>query len=273
MDEKDKSPEESKKKFSSTKSPLPTKTFISYIRIATVDQDNGKKLSNYYDSIKEKVSNVVSSEFSEHFESKQKGKIDIPLTEQFEDIGTPSDLKHRPGLQKMLQYVKETKADYVIVPSFSMLSRKIEELIKIVDTIEKSGSVLVSLLGREDRLNMFEMASSLTEEIEKIANGNEFQIEWPSCEICRKEIAPRDGCEIFNVYCNDRSYDRVKAGYEKLYAGSDTTDDVTCPSCNVGMGQYHHWGCNVEECPLCRAPIIDCNCDVYVLMKRDTPEI
>ena len=86
-----------------------------------------------------------------------------------------------------------------------------------------------------------------------------------TCSLCRKEMSENNGCKVTTIIHNDQKYKRIKAGDEFLYLDADTTDDVTCPLCNVGIGQYHHWGCDAEECPVCRNPLSDCGCDVAVM--------
>ena len=33
-----------------------------------------------------------------------------------------------------------------------------------------------------------------------------------------------------------------------------------CGDCGVERGGYHHPGCDVEECPLCRTQLLSCDC-------------
>lgn len=82
------------------------------------------------------------------------------------------------------------------------------------------------------------------------------------CNLCNKEMLENSGCTVSTITFNGKEYKRIKAGDELLYVDADTTDDVTCPLCNVGIGKYHHWGCDVEECPICRNPLHDCDCDI-----------
>ena len=84
---------------------------------------------------------------------------------------------------------------------------------------------------------------------------------YPTCSACRQPEEPLRGCKASHVLIDGVKYQRIKAGDEVLYAGADTSDDVTC-SCNVGMGQYHHWDCDVEECPACHEEIDECGCSV-----------
>lgn len=35
-----------------------------------------------------------------------------------------------------------------------------------------------------------------------------------------------------------------------------------CPDCDVGKGEQHIGGCDVEECPFCHGQIISCDCPI-----------
>jgi len=82
--------------------------------------------------------------------------------------------------------------------------------------------------------------------------------EYPACSACHQQMKPYCGCKISHIVIDGKKYERIKAGDERHAANADTTDDVTCPECNVGMGQYHHWECGVEECPVCHDYIQQC---------------
>ena len=38
------------------------------------------------------------------------------------------------------------------------------------------------------------------------------------------------------------------------------SDDHRCHDCNIGLGGYHHPGCDMEECPKCGGQLISCGC-------------
>jgi hypothetical protein len=33
-----------------------------------------------------------------------------------------------------------------------------------------------------------------------------------------------------------------------------------CHDCSVGRGAFHHFGCDVEECPTCGRQLLGCDC-------------
>lgn len=67
--------------------------------------------------------------------------------------------------------------------------------------------------------------------------------------------------QFSHVMINGKKYERIKAGDETLYGDIDISHGVTCSNCNAGIGQYHHWGCWVEECPVCLDDIKECDCE------------
>lgn len=45
--------------------------------------------------------------------------------------------------------------------------------------------------------------------------------------------------------------------------------EAQCHDCGAGSSNYHHPGCDVEECPKCRGQMIWCNCfeDIEFIAK------
>lgn len=33
-----------------------------------------------------------------------------------------------------------------------------------------------------------------------------------------------------------------------------------CPDCGVAIGGFHHLGCDIQRCPVCRQQLISCEC-------------
>ncbi len=33
-----------------------------------------------------------------------------------------------------------------------------------------------------------------------------------------------------------------------------------CPDCGAGLGQFHHWACDLEQCPACEDQLYSCDC-------------
>lgn len=58
---------------------------------------------------------------------------------------------------------------------------------------------------------------------------------------------------------------RVKYGEEKN--GYDYSPDTNpCHDCAVLKGEYHLFGCEAEECPLCRRQVLSCGCEISIPM-------
>jgi hypothetical protein len=55
------------------------------------------------------------------------------------------------------------------------------------------------------------------------------------------------------------SVPRVKWGDETPDYWPDAGQGV-CGDCHAGAGQYHHLGCDIEQCGRCREQLITCDC-------------
>jgi hypothetical protein len=76
------------------------------------------------------------------------------------------------------------------------------------------------------------------------------------CKYCGREMAGKDGahsCEYNRIKIGGKWYKRLK--YQDLYS-------ERCGDCNVKEGGYHHFGCDLEECPVCRTQLISCDCPI-----------
>jgi hypothetical protein len=222
-----------------------TKTAVSYYRLATAEQ-NGKdaRLARYKKFVQEKA-NALGAE----------------ITAEFEDIGVPYNIDKQLGLQRLIKHLKKTPVDYVIVPNFAMIAKDVPILAEFKDQVEKLGVKLVTPSGEENAILTYLIAHSTAQAL----LNNETSAYYEDCRICHESMEPGQGCLISTVCCNGRYYDRIKFGSESNPAAG--THEL-CEDCNVKRGQYHHWYCKLDECPFCDAPIVNCDCDVYVLMKR-----
>ncbi len=72
-------------------------------------------------------------------------------------------------------------------------------------------------------------------------------------------MIPNNGCLFSHIELNGKRYKRIKSGDAGDYAYNDGRDNI-CHDCNVGVGQYHHFGCDLERCPICREQLISCDC-------------
>lgn len=80
------------------------------------------------------------------------------------------------------------------------------------------------------------------------------------CNVCGKEKAEKVGCDWAYFEIDERKYERVKYGDEKR--SNSPEESPFCPSCGTPAGGYHHPGCSVEECPICKKKVLHCECDL-----------
>lgn len=71
------------------------------------------------------------------------------------------------------------------------------------------------------------------------------------CNYCNQEMKEGAGCTLktYNIYT--KKYGRIPYTPDS---------DRYCHDCNVGPGQFHHPGCDMERCPKCGGQAIACGC-------------
>lgn len=77
------------------------------------------------------------------------------------------------------------------------------------------------------------------------------------CGICNKPMKAGAGC-CTSVFITEDGAERpaIKYGDEK---GHEEFED-RCYGCGCAIGEYHHMGCEVEQCPICGFQAIYCGC-------------
>lgn len=79
------------------------------------------------------------------------------------------------------------------------------------------------------------------------------------CKECKRGMIESDGCRLFGIPMKDGSTgDPIKHGKE--LRADWGRDGGRCHDCGAKVGQYHHPGCDVEECPGCGGQLIGCEC-------------
>ena len=91
---------------------------IGYVRVSSKDQNQGRQFALF----------------------EERG---IKLDKTYEEAVSGKDIKGRPQLQKMLEFIRE--GDTVYIESISRLARNIMDLLKIVEIFKEKGTELVSL--------------------------------------------------------------------------------------------------------------------------------
>lgn len=88
------------------------------------------------------------------------------------------------------------------------------------------------------------------------------------CELCGQEMLTADGCTISSIRVKGKVYKRIKFGTGAEY-GFDLEEGARCHDCGARKGHYHHYGCDVERCPVCHGQFIGCDCDIEFITSEE----
>jgi hypothetical protein len=92
------------------------------------------------------------------------------------------------------------------------------------------------------------------------------------CNFCKKDMMEADGCVENDFVFKNVVYSQIRLGEEKHIALKWQLGDkyeafmkalikpVRCPDCACKPGEFHHPGCDQEECPKCGLQAINCQC-------------
>jgi hypothetical protein len=80
------------------------------------------------------------------------------------------------------------------------------------------------------------------------------------CDFCFRVIHFGLPCDVKTFIFDNKEYNRVKWGDERKLRDTELPKDQRCPICNVGIGDCHHHGCALEECPRCHSEFMFCGC-------------
>jgi hypothetical protein len=99
------------------------------------------------------------------------------------------------------------------------------------------------------------------------------------CNVCNQEMMKADSCTSnqlrYTPYLKQNSttgwqhldrkkqvtLDRIRCGQENGYRDVVIAEKMErCSDCNVKVGEFHHPGCDWEECPRCNRQLISCTC-------------
>ena len=166
------------------------------------------------------------------------------------DNGYSGSSLERPDLKRLLTDVKNGEISSVVVPDERSLSRSmalhcyLEQYFKEYKTAYKS-------------LQDFTTEAALPY-VMYARVGSKKQL---TCKICHQTMAPNHGCTGLYAVSGGKKYKRIKAG-DKLDFDPNMDDRDLCHDCGVGLGQYHHFNCDAERCPICHNQLISCDCDI-----------
>lgn len=77
------------------------------------------------------------------------------------------------------------------------------------------------------------------------------------CSACKKEMTTADGCIRIPIIHDRVEYEPVKIGDKSIWIQDD---GHRCHDCGAKYGEYHHMGCDCEQCPICGGQLISCGC-------------
>ena len=86
------------------------------------------------------------------------------------------------------------------------------------------------------------------------------------CKVCKREMLTARSCGVGKVFVGGHRCNRIRFGaVGDLLVG--IPDKTRCDDCGAVKGGFHHWGCDVERCPVCGRQLLSCDCeDVYIEM-------
>lgn len=93
-----------------------------------------------------------------------------------------------------------------------------------------------------------------------------------TCAACNGEMKTADGCTEKQIsFTMDPEVDAIPVGEEQREIAADI--DGRCSDCGAMEGEFHHPGCDWEECPKCGQQLLGCDCSVlgHIVDGEETP--
>jgi len=82
------------------------------------------------------------------------------------------------------------------------------------------------------------------------------------CNYCKKEMMTADSCNFNKIIIDGKEFKRIDG--DKL---NQKYDMERCGDCGIKLGRfnYHHFNCDLEECPKCGGQLLSCDCNATEL--------
>ncbi len=81
-----------------------------------------------------------------------------------------------------------------------------------------------------------------------------------TCEDCKRDMTKAKGCLHSQI--------KFEGGKWLDRSQEHWNDEGRCGDCAAKVGEFHHYGCDVERCPKCGEQLITCGCITDKTMIR-----
>ena len=82
------------------------------------------------------------------------------------------------------------------------------------------------------------------------------------CFACLQDMNEADGCvSDRKIIIEGSVYDPIRYGDGYHWDESEIDPEGRCHDCGARVGEIHHLGCDMEECPNCGGQYFICPCD------------
>ena len=85
-----------------------------------------------------------------------------------------------------------------------------------------------------------------------------------ACLWCNGEMTNATTCSVDAFHCDGRRYRMIPFGAEPGWAKTGRR----CGDCGVERGGWHHPGCDIQPCPVCRGQLLSCG----YMFDEDQPD-